>query len=82
MNNHRPQTYYNSKNLPKYHTSQYPSVPISSNYLGPPSTKRINGQYPLSSSSNIYNFNQNHSPRDEQIRRNYNRQNVKITTYL
>ncbi len=35
-----------------------------------------------SSSSNVYNFNQNNSPREAQSRRNPNRQNVRITTYL
>lgn len=80
MNNHHPQSHYNPKNAYKYHSSQY-SNPVSSSYHISPGASR-NHLHPLSSSTNVYNFNQNHSPRDEYLRRNYPRQNVKMTTFL
>ncbi len=72
MNNHRPQNYYNP---PKH------SVPVQSIYYASSPVTR-NGIFP-SSSSNVYNFNQNHSPRNEQqSKRHQHRQNTTITTYL
>jgi len=80
MNNHHQQTYFNPINVHKYQSHQH-SMPV---YLAPPPPPVTrNGIFPLSV-SNIYNFNQNNSPRDrrQSKSRNPNRQNATITTYL
>jgi hypothetical protein len=79
-NNHRQQTYYNPVHFHKYHPSQRP-IPGQPVYITSPAVTR-NGRYPPSSSSNIYNFNQNISPRDGQSKRNPYRQGGTITSYF
>ncbi len=74
-NNNREQRYFNPINVPKSH-------PVQSVYPVAPPVVR-NGVFALpSSSSNVYNFNQNHSPRNGQSRRHQHRENGMITTYL
>jgi hypothetical protein len=72
--------HYNPIHFHKYHLSQRP-IPGQPVYITSPAVTR-NGRYPPSSSSNIYNFNQNISPKDGQSKRNPYRQGGTITSYF
>ncbi len=74
----RQQAYHNPH---KSHSFQHP-IPAQSVYVASPPVTR-NGIFSSPPSSlNVYNFNQNHSPRNRQSKHHPNRPNVMITTYL